>query len=92
LHHNLRWDFASDVTSRLFEILEVSSPDLSDRIFAGIKKCQNCYEHCKVRVSLEGHGVTQDYCSEAGWDTIGDNPVDFEILRMVLDILDEEVA
>ncbi len=87
--HNLRWDHKSDLMKRLFVKLDEGRPDLADRIFEGIKKCEYDYENCMARVVLERYGQSLDCCSEAGWDTIGKTPGEMEDLRFVLGVLNE---
>jgi hypothetical protein len=88
-HHNLRWEFKSDVTPRLFNRLDEVRPGLADRVFEGNKKCEYDYENCMARVVLERHGISQDFCTEAGWDMIGETPSELNDLRQVLGVLDE---
>ncbi len=89
LHHNLRWDFDSDQTPGLFSWLGETNPILAERIFDGIKKCEHCYANCMARVTIVQDGRQQECCSEAGWDTIGESPSDFEHLRLVIGMLDD---
>jgi hypothetical protein len=90
-HHNLRWDFKSDLTGRMFARLDEVRPGLADRIFEGIKRCEYDYENCMARVVLERSGQSVDCCSEVAWDAIGETPGDMEDLRSVLQALDELV-
>lgn len=92
IHHNLRWDFDSDLTPRLFARLDEARPGLADRIFKGIKPCEHDYENCMALVIIERSGVSRECCSEAAWDTIGESPADFEDLRLVCCVLDELVS
>jgi hypothetical protein len=87
--HNLRWDFKSDLTLRLFTRLDEVRPGLADRIFEGIKRCEYDYENCMARVVLERSGQSVDCCSEAAWDAIGESPGDMEDLRLVFQALGE---
>jgi hypothetical protein len=90
-HHNLRWDYKSDLTGRLFARLDEVRPGLADRIFEGIKRCEDDYENCMARVVIERCGQSVDCCSEAAWDAIGESPGEMEYLRLVLQALDEFV-
>ncbi len=87
--HNLRWDFKSDLTGRLFTRLDEVRPGLADRIFEGIKRCEYDYENCMARVIIERRGQSVDCCSEAAWDSIGETPSEMEDLRWFLITLDE---
>jgi hypothetical protein len=87
--HNLRWDFDSDLTPRLFERLDAAHPGLAGQLFAGIKRCAHCYENCIVRKVITYQGQTQEVCQEVGWQTIGESATDYENLRTVLAALDE---
>jgi hypothetical protein len=88
-HHNLRWNYKSDMTQRLFTRLDEVKPGLADRIFEGIKRCEYDYENCIARVVLEHRGQSVDCCSEAAWDTIGETPGEMDDLRFVLGVLDD---
>jgi len=92
LNHNLRWEFDTDLTTRLFLKLDGCKPNLSGKVFKGIKKCTHCYEPCMARVSIECSDQKKECCKEAGWDAIGDYPVDFSDLRTVLVVLGDLVS
>ncbi len=84
---NLRWKLASDLTPRLFDSLEQSAPDLSERVFEGIKRCDHCYERCLVRATIawpRRPGETVEVCNESAWNRIQAGPPGFADVRAVL--------
>ncbi|MFZ6028331.1 MAG: hypothetical protein ACOYYS_11505 [Chloroflexota bacterium] len=89
LDHNLRWDFAGDLTPRLFERLDAAQPGLAGQVFQAIKKCTHCYTNCLVRKTITHHGETQEICQETGWQMYGGSGQDFENLRGAIVALDE---
>jgi hypothetical protein len=89
LHHNLRWDFESSLTPRLFAGLDGCAPGLSAQVFAGIKQCDHCFDNCMAISRLEYQGGSYECCREAGWDQIGVSPSEFETLRLVIGLLDD---
>jgi hypothetical protein len=87
LDHNLRWEFDSEVTPMLFQELDAIKPDLSERVFGGIRKCLHCYEPCKARVIIKRNGQEFECCRDAGWEISGVRPPDFDGLRNVINVL-----
>ncbi len=85
LGHYLRWKLESDLTPRLFDQLDQTSPGLADRVFEGLKACQHCYGGtCLARKQVERGGRVKEACNDSGWNQIGFGRADYEALWTVL--------
>ncbi len=87
--HFARWQFGSEITTRLFDRLDETHPGMADGVFEGIQLCDDCYgPGCMAKEIIRRDGMTKAVCREPAWNHIGLERQDYEKLWTVIETLD----